>query len=248
MKKIGRPRRLLIKPKEVKEESPSDLEYEIGSALLKRMSTGSSYTSVHMEVPRSPPDLPSEISYHCKPDDLDSIQQFYIDSIHTFLPILSSDPVVLTRYLQTCPLHLIVALTALQFPEIATSFPLSSLEPSLASVQAALFFGHASYGRGKPALVRECLKWASTTIVKLIEEMEFHAGRGDEYDYEEMDLIRRAYWECWTLEITTSVVLGLRSTFLQDLKLQVYLPDAEASDIKVSYFLSRSTDSADQIE
>lgn len=145
--------------------------------------------------------------------DLATLATQYQLHVHPFVPILPSNYEGLLSLLASAPDTLVSAVRCLTFPDPA-HLPNPMLRPTLSDVQAGALLVHAHYGHGDSCTARLLLQ----TVSRHLLDLEWHLIDADcgtpTLTEDELESIRRVWWECWALETKLSIVTGIRDLML----------------------------------
>lgn len=159
----------------------------------------------------------------------------YYKLVHPFVPILPHDSDELKRTILEAPANLKNAINRITYPsgEVGNDgfFQLPQIECNLPDIQAAILFVHVYYGSSDPDSARTILLRACQYVFNqkwhLIDDPDclVHIALTDN----RKDLIRRAFWELWSLEIMLAAVTGIRTLLLSVADLQIKTPRSSQS-------------------
>lgn len=137
----------------------------------------------------------------------------YQQHVHPFVSILPTNYVALLALLKSAPDTLVAAVRCITFPD-PTRLPNPILRPTLSDIQAGVLLVHVHYGHGDPDTARLLLQ----TISRHLLDLEWHqidaACATPALAEDELESIRRVWWECWALEAKLSITTGTRDLIL----------------------------------
>ena len=86
--------------------------------------------------------------------------------------------------------------------------------PTLPNIQAAILLTHAYYGRADTETAQKMLQRASQCLLDLechLIDAAIPISTSETSTDEELEPLRRVWWECWSLEIIMAAVTGIRT-------------------------------------
>lgn len=146
--------------------------------------------------------------------DLPLLARQYHLFVHSFLPLLSPDETQLIAYLSAAPQELLLAIVTVIDPSLGLEFtiPANDYDTTIYHLQSSILATHAAFGRGDPVRARSIVKWTQKMLLRL-RWNELDAGesvRLGDRSKEELDLIRRLWYETYSVDIMLSVLTGTR--------------------------------------
>ncbi|KAF7972916.1 hypothetical protein HWV62_16564 [Athelia sp. TMB] len=128
--------------------------------------------------------------------------------VHPFVCILPTNYDELLALISSAPDTLVRAVRCITFPDSA-NLPVPEIQRTLPDLQAAVLLVHAHYGYGKSDTARILLHTACRHMLDLKWNLLDADPPTLSISEEELEPIRRVWWECWTLEIKLGFVTGI---------------------------------------
>ena len=170
-------------------------------------STASLETHLHIPVTsNAPPPLGDHIIQQSL--SLATLATQYQLHVHPFVCILPTNYDELLALISSAPDTLVRAVRCITFPDSA-NLPVPDIQPTLPDLQAAVLLVHAHYGYGKSDTARILLYTACRHMLDLKWNLLDADPTTLSISEEELEPIRRVWWECWTLEIKLGYVTGI---------------------------------------
>lgn len=176
---------------------------------------------------------PSPVTSLENPLGLPRLLTEYQLNVHPWLPLLPADPDALMSVLASAPPILLNAIQQLTFPDEAELF-VPEVRPDLPNIQAGIMHVYIFYGRGDSKSARALLRIVSQCIVDLRWHLIDADCASSPAVVDDLEPMRRAWWECWFLEVTLAAVYGEREFILSTQTFHVRIPCETSSGEELS--------------